>query len=60
MEVYENLTHDRPYQRTLSRNEAVEVLVSEKEKSFDPELVTILIEEVLPRMEEEEVIKKSK
>lgn len=60
VEVYENLTHDRPYQRTLSRNEAVEVLVSEKEKSFDPELVTILIEEVLPRMEEEEVIKKSK
>ncbi|NBG87057.1 HD domain-containing phosphohydrolase [Isachenkonia alkalipeptolytica] len=46
VEVYENLIHDRPYQKALNPQEAKAIMVSEKGKAFDPELVDIFIEEV--------------
>ncbi len=48
VEVYENLTHNRPYQEAQSQREAETILVSEKGKSFDPELVDVFIDRVLP------------
>ncbi len=61
VEVFENLTHDRPHQPALTRKEAESVITSEAGKSFDPELVKIFINQVLPRLyenrKEEKVIR---
>jgi len=56
VEVYENLIHNRPYQQALPPKEAKAILESEKGKSFEPELVDLFIDEVLPRVVQEKII----
>lgn len=57
VEVFENLIHDRPYQQAITPQEAKAIIESEKGKSFEPELVDLFIDEVLPRVVREKIIK---
>ena len=44
-DVYDALTHDRPYRKALEKEEALEVIINEKEK-YDPEILNIFLEVV--------------
>jgi response regulator RpfG family c-di-GMP phosphodiesterase len=43
VDVYDAMTHNRVYKRKVSTEEAVEYIQGQKEKHFDPELVTIFL-----------------
>ena len=47
-DVFDALTHERPYKRAWTVNEAVQELVTERGRFFDPELVDLFIDQVLP------------
>lgn len=44
VDVFDALTHDRPYRKSWEKETALEYLTSEKGKSFDPEIVEKFIE----------------
>lgn len=50
---YEAMTGDRPYRKALSPHEAVAELKKHSGTQFDPEIVRVMLEEVLPEFEEE-------
>lgn len=50
---YEAMTGDRPYRRALSRQAAAEELRQNAGTQFDPEVVRVMLEQVLPDSEEE-------
>ena len=47
-DVFDALTHERPYKRAWTVDEAVQELVTESGRFFDPELVDLFIDQVLP------------
>ena len=47
-DVFDALTHERPYKRAWTVDEAVQELVTERGRFFDPELVDLFIDQVLP------------
>jgi putative two-component system response regulator len=47
-DVFDALTHERPYKRAWTVEEAVDELVSERGRFFDPDLVDLFVEKVLP------------
>ena len=48
-DVYDALSSDRSYRKKFSDKEVIEIIISEKKKSFDPELVDIFIKKVIKR-----------
>ncbi len=52
VEVFDNLMHDRPYQPALSFEEAEALIESEKGKAFEPQLVEVFLNQVLPHIYE--------
>ena len=42
-DVYDALTSDRPYKKAFSHEEAVEIIVNDKGRHFDPDLVEIFL-----------------
>jgi putative two-component system response regulator len=47
-DVFDALTHERPHRRAWTVGEAVRELVTERGRFFDPELVDLFVDEVLP------------
>lgn len=50
-DAYEAMTSDRPYRKAMSRDEAVLQMRLGKGRQFDPELVELFLDVVLPREE---------
>lgn len=44
VDVYDALTHDRPYRKSWTKEQAIEYLREERGRSFDPEIVDKFIE----------------
>jgi putative two-component system response regulator len=42
-DVYDALTSDRPYKKAYTHEQAVEIIVSDKGKHFDPDLVDVFV-----------------
>ncbi len=47
-DVFDALTHERPYRRAWTVDEAVDELVTERGRFFDPDLVDLFVDSVLP------------
>lgn len=47
-DVFDALTHERPYKAAWTVDEAVRELVTERGRFFDPELVDLFVDRVLP------------
>jgi putative two-component system response regulator len=47
-DVFDALTHERPYKRAWTVEEAVCELVAERGRFFDPDLVDLFVDQVLP------------
>ena len=47
-DVFDALTHERPYKRAWTVDEAVQELVAERGRFFDPDLVDLFVDRVLP------------
>jgi putative two-component system response regulator len=47
-DVFDALTHERPYKQSWTVEEAVEELVAERGRFFDPDLVDLFVDRVLP------------
>jgi putative two-component system response regulator len=47
-DVFDALTHERPYKRAWTVDEAVGELVAERGRFFDPDLVDLFVDRVLP------------
>lgn len=47
-DVFDALTHERPYKQAWTVDEAVEELVTERGRFFDPDLVDLFVDQVLP------------
>ena len=54
LDAYDAMTNDRPYRKALSRGQAVARLKDDAGKQFDPVLVDVFINEVLPDILETE------
>ena len=48
-DVFDALTHERPYKRAWTVDEAVEELVAERGRFFDPDLVDLFVDTGSPR-----------
>ena len=48
VDSYEAMTGNRPYSKPLSVDRAVNELIIQKEKQFDPDMVDIFIDKVIP------------
>jgi putative nucleotidyltransferase with HDIG domain len=46
-DAYDAMTNERSYRKTLNKHEAVQELINNKGKQFDPNIVDIFIEKVL-------------
>lgn len=51
VDAYAAMTEDRPYRKALSREEAIGELRRCSGKQFDPDIVRVFINEILPRIE---------
>ena len=49
-DVFDALTHERPYKRAWTIEEAVGELVAERGRFFDPDLVDLFVDQVLPNL----------
>ena len=49
-DVFDALTHERPYKRAWTVEEAVGELATERGRFFDPELVDLFVDQVLPNL----------
>lgn len=49
VDAYDAMTHDRPYRKAMSRDEAVKEIAINAGTQFDPEIARILVEKVLDR-----------
>jgi putative two-component system response regulator len=49
-DVFDALTHERPYKQAWTVDEAVAELVSERGRFFDPDLVDLFLTQVLPTL----------
>ncbi|HVC69014.1 MAG TPA: HD domain-containing phosphohydrolase [Acidimicrobiales bacterium] len=49
-DVFDALTHERPYKAAWTVDEAVRELVAERGRFFDPELVDLFVDRVLPTL----------
>jgi putative two-component system response regulator len=49
-DVFDALTHERPYKRAWTVDEAVGELVAERGRFFDPDLVDLFVDRVLPNL----------
>ncbi|MGH9017438.1 MAG: HD domain-containing phosphohydrolase [Acidimicrobiales bacterium] len=49
-DVFDALTHDRPYARAWTVDRAVRELVTERGRFFDPELVDLFVDQVVPTL----------
>jgi putative two-component system response regulator len=43
-DVFDSLTHDRPYKRAFSVDEALEIMLGEGDRHFDPELLELFVD----------------
>ena len=50
-DAYDAMTSERPYRKAMSKDQAIQELISNKGKQFDPELVDYFIEKVLNRVD---------
>lgn len=51
-DAYDVITHERPYKKSINKTDAIEELRKNAGTQFDPYLVELFIEEVLPKVEE--------
>jgi putative two-component system response regulator len=49
-DVFDALTHERPYKRAWTVDQAVQELEAERGRFFDPELVDLFVDRVLPTL----------
>jgi putative two-component system response regulator len=49
-DVFDALTHERPYKSAWTVDEAVDELMTERARFFDPDLVDLFVDEVLPTL----------
>ena len=43
-DVFDSITHERPYKVALSEEETLEIMVEEGDRHFDPELLVVFID----------------
>ena len=47
VDVYDALTNDRPYRKAYSKEEALEHIINQSGKHFDPEVVRVFVERII-------------
>jgi len=57
-DAFDAMTHNRPYQKAFSKEQALETLKKQAEICYDPELVEIFIAEITKKYNEENLEKK--
>jgi len=49
-DVFDALTHERPYKPAWTVDQAIEELLIQRDKFFDKELVDLFIDQVIPKL----------